>query len=125
MSEQVSNEIPNAPLESSHVAAAERPLTGSPSRSRNKIRARIVQIVAVVVLVLLLVLLWRFLGNQAATTNTRGAGRGEVVPVEVAAVTQQDVSLRFRQEREITAAMPFLRPLYFLLRAKPPNQCCR
>src|SRR3954452_22528969 len=42
-----------------------------------------------------------------------------------AAVTQQDVSLRFRQEREITAAMPFLRPLYFLLRAKPPNQCCR
>jgi len=96
MSEQVSNEIPNAPLESSHVAAAERPLTGSPSRSRNKIRARIVQIVAVVVLVLLLVVLWRFLGNQAATTNTRGAGRGEVVPVEVAAVTQQDIPVQIK-----------------------------
>ena len=96
MSEQVSNEIPNAPLESTRVAAAERPLSGSPSRSRNKIRARIVQIVAVVVLVLLLVLLWRFLGNQAATTNTRGAGRGEVVPVEVAAVTQQDIPVQIK-----------------------------
>src|SRR5205823_9045790 len=96
MSEQVSNEIPNAPLESSHVAAAERPLTGSPSRSRNKIRARIVQVVAVVVLVLLLVLLWRFLGNQAGNTNTRGAGRGESVPVEVAAVVQQDIPVQIK-----------------------------
>src|SRR5437667_5038679 len=66
-------------------------------RRPRRARARIVQIVSVVVLVLLLVLLWRFLGNQAATKAPgAGGGRGEVVPVEIASVTQQDVPIQIK-----------------------------
>jgi membrane fusion protein, multidrug efflux system len=64
------------------------------TRTPNKTRARIVQIVSVVVLALLLVLLWRFLGDKS--TRVTGAGRGEVVPVEVATVTQQDVPIQIK-----------------------------
>jgi multidrug efflux system membrane fusion protein len=46
------------------------------------------------VLVLLLVLLWRFLGDKS--TKVTGAGRGEVVPVEIATVTQQDVPIQIK-----------------------------
>src|SRR6266446_1345883 len=60
---------------------------------RNKTRARIVQIASVLVLVLLLVLLWRFLGDRS---TPKAAGRGEVVPVETALVTQQDVPLQIK-----------------------------
>jgi membrane fusion protein, multidrug efflux system len=98
MNEQVSNEAPHPSIGASQVATADRPLIGS-VRARSKTRARIVQVVAIVILVLLLVLLWRFLSNQAATSsNTRGAGggRGEVVPVEMASVTQQDVPLQIK-----------------------------
>jgi multidrug efflux system membrane fusion protein len=61
----------------------------------NKTRARIVQILSVLVLVLLLFLLWRFLGDRTSQ-KAAGAGRGEVVPVEVAQVTQQDVPLQLK-----------------------------
>ena len=98
MSEQLSNEVPNASISGSQVAVADRPMIGS-ARPRSKTRARIVQIVAIVILVLLLVLLWRFLSNQSATnSNARGAGsgRGEVVPVEMANVTQQDIPIQIK-----------------------------
>jgi multidrug efflux system membrane fusion protein len=55
----------------------------------------LVQIVSVLVLVLLLLLLWRFLGDRSAPKTT-GAGRGEVVPVETALVTQQDVPIQIK-----------------------------
>src|SRR5882762_496390 len=61
----------------------------------SKTRARIVQIVSVLVLVLLLLLLWRFLGDRSAPKAT-GAGRGEVVPVETALVTQHDVPIQIK-----------------------------
>jgi membrane fusion protein, multidrug efflux system len=64
-------------------------------RPPNKTRARIVQIVSVLVLVLLLFLLWRFLGDRTAQ-KAAGAGRGEVVPVEAAQVTQQDVPIQLK-----------------------------
>src|SRR5262249_30424983 len=69
------------------------PSTGTVGIRPSKTRARIVQIVSVVVLALLLFLLWRFLGDKTASTRTAGAGRGEVVPVEIASVTQRDVPI--------------------------------
>jgi len=50
-----------------------------------------------VVLVVLLIVLWRFLGDRAAAPAGAGrGGRGEVVPVEVAPVTQQDVPIQIK-----------------------------
>lgn len=97
MNEQVSNEVLHASIGASHVAAADLPVIGS-ARPRSKTRARIVQIVSVIILIVLLVLLWRFLSNQSAATKTPGAGggRGEVVPVEMATVTQQDVPIQIK-----------------------------
>lgn len=70
-------------------------------------RARIVQIVSVIVLVILLLVLWRFLGDRAATPGAGGrGGRGagnEVVPVEVAAVTQQDVPIQLKSMGNVEA----------------------
>jgi multidrug efflux pump subunit AcrA (membrane-fusion protein) len=80
---------------------AEKP-NSKPTRIRaaarpqpNKTRARIVQIVSVLILVLVLVVLWHFLGDRSAP-KAAGTGRGEVVPVEAAAVTQQDVPLQIK-----------------------------
>ncbi len=78
------------------VDARKQDVTVASSRPR-KTRARIVQIVSVLVLIALLVLLWRFLGSQTATkTPGAGGGRGEVVPVEMASVTQQDVPIQIK-----------------------------
>jgi multidrug efflux system membrane fusion protein len=99
MEEEVSSELPSQPSPA-HGSSADKltdnpKLVGPPgTRPPNKTRARIVQIVSVVVLVLLLVLLWRFLGDKS--TKVTGAGRGEVVPVEVATVTQQDVPIQIK-----------------------------
>jgi membrane fusion protein, multidrug efflux system len=62
-------------------------------RRPRRTRARIVQITSVLVLVVLLVLLWRFWVGQSATTKP--AGR-EVVPIEMANVTQQDVPIQIK-----------------------------
>ncbi len=67
---------------------------------RGKTRARIIQIVSIVLLVVVLVVLYRFFGDRAATSGAGGrggrAGAGEVVPVEVAPVTQQDVPVQIK-----------------------------
>ena len=69
-------------------------------RRPRKTRARIIQIVSVLLLIVLLVVLWRFLGDKAATPGGGGrggrGGAGEVVPVEVATVTQQDVPIQIK-----------------------------
>jgi multidrug efflux system membrane fusion protein len=95
MEEKISEELPHTPAASGAVRVetlTEKPKTvGRP----NKTRARIVQIVSVLVLVLLLLLLWRFLGDRSAP-KAAGTGRGEVVPVETALVTQQDVPLQLK-----------------------------
>src|SRR5437660_5692917 len=90
MEEQVSREFPSTPA--GHAASAEPLAAGGPQikpQRRRKTRARIVQIVSVLVLVLVLIFLWRFLGDKSSQ-RTPG-GRNEVVPVEMAAVTQRDV----------------------------------
>ena len=90
MEEQVSREFPSTPA--GHAASAEPLAAGGPQikpQRRSKTRARIVQIVSVLVLVLVLIFLWRFLGDKSSQ-RTPG-GRNEVVPVEMAAVTQRDV----------------------------------
>jgi len=90
MEEQVSREFPSTPA--GHAASAEPLAAGRPQikpQRRSKTRARIVQIVSVLVLVLVLIFLWRFLGDKSSQ-RTPG-GRNEVVPVEMAAVTQRDV----------------------------------
>ncbi|HMG71951.1 MAG TPA: efflux RND transporter periplasmic adaptor subunit [Pyrinomonadaceae bacterium] len=100
MEEKISGDLPKP------STAAGGPPSGNLANNSNRVRApaklrssktraRIVQIVSVLVLVLLLVLLWRFLGDRSAPKAT-GAGRGEVVPVETALVTQQDVPLQIK-----------------------------
>jgi multidrug efflux system membrane fusion protein len=100
MEEKISEELPNT----SAAAGGERAdkladnsnqIRASGKRRPGKTRSRIIQIVSVLVLVLLLLLLWRFLGDRSAPKAT-GAGRGEVVPVETAMVTQQDVPLQIK-----------------------------
>lgn len=97
MNENLSADAPAASTGASQVAVADRPgIATTGVRRPRRIRARIVQIVSVLVLVLLLVLLWRFWVGQSATTKTPGGGRGEVVPVEMANVTQQDVPIQIK-----------------------------
>src|SRR5258708_19493258 len=89
--------------ESSNPSAAAEPIADKvtdkstqvrlSAKPRNKTRARIVQIVSVLVLVLLLALLWRFLGDRS---TPKAADRGNLVPVETAVVTQQDVPLQIK-----------------------------
>lgn len=75
----------------------------TPNRS-TKTRARIVQIVSIVVLLILLVVVWRFLGERSGTSGgARARGAGEVVPVEVASVTQQDVPIQIKSIGNVEA----------------------
>src|SRR6266480_1862683 len=92
MEEQVSREFPSTPAgrtSSAEPLVADKPQI-KPQR-RGKTRARIVQIVSVLVLVVVLVFLWRFLGDKSSQRTPGAGGRNEVVPVEMAAVTQRDV----------------------------------
>jgi multidrug efflux system membrane fusion protein len=99
MEEKISGELPNRSTAAGgpardKLANNSNQIRASDKPKPNKTRARIVQIVSVLVLVLLLLLLWRFLGNQSAPKAA--GGRGEVVPVETALVTQQDVPLQIK-----------------------------
>ena len=98
MNENLSADAPATATGANQVSVADRAgIAAAGVRRPRRTRARIVQIVSVVVLVLLLVLLWRFLGSQSATkTPGAGGGRGEVVPVEMANVTQQDVPIQIK-----------------------------
>ena len=109
MEEHISTEIPNrsagGDAASPGISSPARVETATASRPR-KTRARIIQIVSVVVLVILLIVLWRFLGDRTATSG--GAGRGgrgggDVVPVEVAPVTQQDVPIQIKSIGNVEA----------------------
>src|SRR5437667_1679883 len=91
MNENLSADAPATSTGASQVSVAATTDVRRPRRTR----ARIVQIVSVLVLVLLLVLLWRFWVSQSAT-KAPGGGRGEVVPVEMANVTQQDVPIQIK-----------------------------
>ncbi len=107
MEEHISTEIPNRSV----GGDAASPGVNNPARvdaaevqRPRKTRARIIQIVSVLVLVVLLVVLWRFLGDRAATSGGAGrGGRGEVVPVEVASVTQQDVPIQIKSIGNVEA----------------------
>ncbi|HEX3231321.1 MAG TPA: efflux RND transporter periplasmic adaptor subunit [Pyrinomonadaceae bacterium] len=101
MEEHISRDmpLPVTGTEESASSASANPVRVENVRRPNKTRARIVQIVSLVLLVLALVLLWRFLGDRAATPGAGRGGRGgggESVPVEVAPVTQQDVPIQIK-----------------------------
>jgi len=100
MEEHISREVPLPATgrQDSAGAASANPVHVENVRRPRKTRARIVQIVSLVVLVVLLVVLWRFLGDKAAAPGAGRGGRGggEVVPVEVAPVTQQDVPIQIK-----------------------------
>src|SRR5207253_5904759 len=106
MEEHISTEIPNRSVggnaADAGVNSPARVETATASRPR-KTRARIIQIVSILVLVVLLVVLWRFLGDRAATPGAGRSGRGEVVPVEVASVTQQDVPIQIKSIGNVEA----------------------
>jgi len=101
MEEHISRDVP-LPVtgrEESASSAPANPVRVENVRRPNKKRARIVQIVSLVLLVAALLLLWRFLGDRAATPGAGRGGRGgggESVPVEVATVTQQDVPIQIK-----------------------------
>lgn len=101
MEEQVSRTPVITREASAHDVAAPSPQIRRP----NKTRARIIQIVSIVILIALLILLWRFLGDRAAAPTTgRGArGGGDVVPVEVASVTQQDIPIQIKSIGNVEA----------------------
>lgn len=100
MEEHISREVPlpAAGREDSVSTVSANPVRVENIRRPRKTRARIVQIVSLVILVALLVVLWRFLGDKAAAPGAGRGGRGggEVVPVEVAPVTQQDVPIQIK-----------------------------
>jgi len=100
MEEKISGEFPDTSAAAGGPRADQltdnpNQLKASDQRRPHKTRARIIQIVSVLVLVLLLLLLWRFLGDRSAPKTT-GAGRAEVVPVEMAAATQSDVPIQIK-----------------------------
>lgn len=110
MDENVSQEVQNAPVGDPNTSVSEgpvsvadklpaqpKPIGSVASRRPDKTRARIIQIVSLLVLARLLVLLWRFLGDRSTPRAAgTGPGRGEVVPVEMATVTQQDVPIQIK-----------------------------
>src|ERR1043166_2754145 len=108
MEEQISTDFPRQTERNYEVTADARPAqpvaAGDAPRPR-KIRARIIQIVSILLLVVLLVVLWRFLGDRAATPGAGGRGGrgGDVVPVEVAPVTQQDVPIQIKSIGNVEA----------------------
>jgi membrane fusion protein, multidrug efflux system len=93
MEEKTSDELPHTPAAPGEVRVETLTEKSKTVKPLNQTRARIVQIVSVLVLLVLLLLLWRFLGDRSAP---KAAGRGEVVPVETALVTQQDVPLQLK-----------------------------
>ena len=98
MAEHIAREIP-LPAKGREDSAPASPVRVENVRRPRKTRARIIQIVSLVVLVLLLIGLWRFLGDKAATPGAGRGGRGgagEVVPVEIAPVTQKDVPIQIK-----------------------------
>ena len=101
MEEQISSPLPNVAAGGREVTPDENRLSqnrvaAANPQPRNKTRARIVQIVSVLVLIILLVVLWRFLGDRSAPKAAGTGGRGEVVPVEMATVTQKDVAIQLK-----------------------------
>ena len=103
MEEQISRPLPNVPARDREVSpdenrAGQNRVAAAPARPRNKTRARIVQIVSVLILVVLLIVLWRVFGDKSSpkAAGAGGPGRGEVVPVEMAAVTQKDVPIQIK-----------------------------
>jgi multidrug efflux system membrane fusion protein len=70
--------------------------------TRSKKRTRIVQVVSLLFLAIILVGLWRFLSDRAAP-KAASTGRGEVVPVEMAPVTQKDVPIQIRSIGNVEA----------------------
>src|SRR3954470_16869793 len=108
MDEQVSRDFSDAPVVTRQETAGAVPVENTPAsttRRPHKTRARIIQIVSILLLVVLLVVLWRFLGDKAATPGGGGRGGrgGEAVPVEVAAVTQQDVPIQLKSIGNVEA----------------------
>ena len=101
MEEQISSPLPNVAAGGREVTPDENRLSqnrvaAANPQPRNKTRARIVQIVSVLVLIVLLVVLWRSLGDRSAPKAAGTGGRGEVVPVEMATVTQKDVAIQLK-----------------------------
>lgn len=109
MEEQISTDFPTQTERNFEGTADARPAKSvvAADAPRRKTRARIIQIVSILLLVVLLVVLWRFLGDRAATSGAGGrggrGGAGEAVPVEVAAVTQQDVPIQIKSIGNVEA----------------------
>jgi membrane fusion protein, multidrug efflux system len=99
MNQDPSQSIPDA---SPRTQPYEDPKPVSKAVPASKTRARVVQVVSILVLALVLLLLWRFLGDRSQ--KAAGAGRGgEVVPVEMALVAQQDVPIQIKSIGNVEA----------------------
>src|ERR1041385_8018254 len=65
------------------------------SRPVRKTRSRIIQVVISAVLIIAVILLWRYFAGRNEKTTAQQQ-RTQVVPVEVAAVTQMDVPIQVK-----------------------------
>ena len=103
MAEQIASNPPDGTGEGV-VAVSQTSRSAHTTGRSTKTRARIVQIVSVIVLLILLVVVWRLLGERSGTSGgARARGGGEVVPVEVATVTQQDVPIQIKSIGNVEA----------------------
>jgi multidrug efflux system membrane fusion protein len=111
MAEQLSSDLRGTPDLESTRSTNERtahagPVIPGKTSKPFLTRARIVQLVSILVLIAILFLLWRVLGDRAATPGAGRGGRGgagEVVPVEVAVVSQQDVPIQIKSMGNVEA----------------------
>jgi membrane fusion protein, multidrug efflux system len=99
MSENVSapSSLPEQHVEKERPISTDQ-LTRQP---KSRTRARIVQAVSVIGLVIVLLLLWRLLGPKSNKAADRP--RAEVIPVEMAKVTQRDVPILMKSIGNVEA----------------------
>lgn len=100
MPENIAEQSAPLPVVDSAIGPAVNKSTAV-ERRPHKTRSRIVQIVGVVFLVVLLVLVWRVFGDRSQTAVSKP--RAEVVPVEMAAVTQKNVPIQIKSIGNVEA----------------------
>jgi len=97
MNEQISTPLPHAERAAGAPSQVEvtREVSRTPAGS-NRTRARLIQIASLIILVVLLIVLWRFLGDKSSPGAARQGRGGEVVPIEMGIVTQEDVPIEIK-----------------------------
>ncbi len=94
MGTEISEQPSHGPLDQQRDEKSSVVVDKVDRRREIKVRSRIVQVVSVVCLALLLILLWRFFGSSSEKAAPKD--RTEIVPVEMATVSQMDVPIQIK-----------------------------